>query len=89
MVEAVRHIEKALGDGIKKPANCEKPYISLVRKSVVANTDISKGMKIKTKDIVIKRPGNGIAPKESSQVVGRIARRYIRRDAVLNWSDLR
>ena len=32
MVEAIRNIEKALGDGIKKPSKSEIPNIEIVRK---------------------------------------------------------
>jgi N,N'-diacetyllegionaminate synthase len=36
MVAAIRNVESALGDGIKKPALCELPNIPVARKSVVA-----------------------------------------------------
>lgn len=39
MVQAIRNIEKALGDGVKKPSNSERKNISVVRKSIVAKRD--------------------------------------------------
>ena len=38
MVKAIRNIELALGDGIKKPSPSEKHNIAVVRKFIVANS---------------------------------------------------
>ena len=43
MVISIRNIEKALGNGIKKPSKSEIQNIKLVRKSIVAKTKIKKG----------------------------------------------
>ena len=43
MVSAIRNIEKALGDGIKKASPSESENINIARKSIVAKTDIKKG----------------------------------------------
>ena len=40
MVDAIRDIELALGDGIKTPSQSEKKNISIIRKSIVASRDI-------------------------------------------------
>lgn len=88
LVSSIRNIEKALGDGIKQPAHVEKKYIRLVRKSLVAAQDIVQGQFISDKDIVIKRPGYGIPPKDLNKVTGLKARRKIRKDDVLTWKQL-
>lgn len=73
MVKAIRNIEKALGNGIKKPSSSEMPNIEVVRKSIVAKYDIKKD-EILTKDnLVIKRPGSGISPMRWNEIVGTIA----------------
>ena len=43
MVDSIRNIEKALGNGMKKPSPSESKNKVIVRKSLVAKTDIKKG----------------------------------------------
>jgi len=88
MVNAIRLIEKALGDGIKKPTPEEKKIKKVARRSLVANVNIPKGTIIKREMIAIKRPGIGIEPKYLDVVVGKRARRDIKKDEVLKWGDL-
>ena len=42
LVSGIRNIEKALGDGIKRPSKSEKNNILVARKSIVANCEIKK-----------------------------------------------
>ena len=60
MVNAIRHVEVALGDGIKGPAPCELPNISVARKSLVAARDLPAGHRLVAGDLDIKRPGSGL-----------------------------
>ena len=62
LVSAIRNIEKALGNGIKKPSNSEIKNIKVVRKSIVASDYIEKGERYTTDNLCIKRPGTGLAP---------------------------
>lgn len=87
-VAKIRKMEQALGDGVKRPTPSEKPYINLVRKSVVAQSDIPKGSHIAERDIAIKRPGYGIAPKDFNKVIGLKTKRNIKKDDVLMWTLL-
>ena len=48
MVHAIRNIEKALGNGIKKPSRSEMKNIQVVRKSIVAAKDIKKERLLQT-----------------------------------------
>jgi N-acetylneuraminate synthase/N,N'-diacetyllegionaminate synthase len=86
MVRAVRAVESAMGDGIKRPAQCEKKYASSVRKSVVAVRPVSKGVRITADDLGTKRPGSGIPPSCMKDLIGRRAKRQIREDQILTWS---
>lgn len=88
MVRAVRNVEQALGDGIKRPAPCELKNRDVARKSLVAARTLAAGEKITREDLVVKRPGNGIAPEHLEQVVGRIVRNGIEEDTVLRWDQL-
>ena len=70
MVVAIREIEKALGDGIKKTMKSEEDNKLLGRKSIVAITPIKKGEILSEVNLGVKRPGNGISPMEWDRVIG-------------------
>ena len=73
MVKAIRNVEKALGDGIKKPSTSEKKNMVIARKSIVAAVNIQKGDVFSEKNITAKRPGTGISPMRWVEVIGRKA----------------
>lgn len=62
MVRAIRNIEIALGDGVKRLTPSEERNQQIGRKSVVAKTDILKGEKFTTVNLACKRPGTGMSP---------------------------
>ena len=70
MVNNIRLIEKALGDGVKQPAEAEKKNIAIARKSIVAAKDIKKGEVFTGDNITTKRPGSGISPMKWFEVLG-------------------
>jgi len=88
MVRAIRNVEAALGTGIKAPAPCELPNLSVARKSVVAARALTAGHRITAGDLDIKRPGNGLAPKLLPALVGRSLRADVARDEVITWDHL-
>lgn len=73
MVTAIRNIELALGDGIKKPSKSEQKNILIARKSIVAIDDIKKGDIFTEQNISVKRPGNGISAMKWHDVLGAIS----------------
>lgn len=73
MVHAIRNIEKALGDGIKRPSSSELKNIPIARKSIVASRAITKGERLSEENITIKRPGNGISPMRYDEIIGTVA----------------
>lgn len=75
MVRAIRNIEQALGDGIKRPSASELKNIPIARKSLVAICNIKKGDLFSIKNLGSKRPGNGISPMRWDDVIGKRARR--------------
>ncbi|MCR5214378.1 MAG: N-acetylneuraminate synthase [Eubacterium sp.] len=75
LVNAVRHIELAMGDGEKKVFDVEKKNRELVRKSIVAAVFIPKGTIIQADMLTTKRPGTGISPMRIKEVVGCVAER--------------
>ncbi|BEK49231.1 N-acetylneuraminate synthase [Campylobacter coli] len=75
MIKAIRELEKAFGDGIKKPSKSESKNINIGRKSLVAIGPIKKGDLFTESNLGIKRPGNGISPMEWDNIIGKIATR--------------
>jgi len=73
MVSGIRNIEKALGDGIKKPSLSETANIAIARKSIVASRPINKGEIFTKNNLAAKRPGKGISPMKWDEVLGGVA----------------
>ena len=83
MIMAVRKVERALGDGIKAPSECEKKNIDIARKSIVARRRIKKGEKFCSDNITAKRPGNGVTPMRWNEVIGMCAVRDFDEDELI------
>lgn len=73
MVGAVRNLEMALGDGVKRPSASELNNKPIARKSVVAIREIRTGELFSVDNIGTKRPGNGISPMRWDELIGRPA----------------
>ncbi|MCR0182854.1 N-acetylneuraminate synthase [[Clostridium] innocuum] len=73
MVVAIRNIEKAIGNGIKKPSDSEMKNRISARKSIVANKKIKKGEAFNDINLAAKRPGGGISPMRWEEFIGKIA----------------
>jgi len=83
MVKAVRRIEKALGNGIKKPSPSELRNKSMVRKSIVTSKSIKKGEIFTEENITVKRPAIGISPMEWDNVINKVAKRDFKEDELI------
>lgn len=83
MVEAIRNIEQALGDGIKKISPSESTNKPVVRKSIVALREIRKGEALNKDNITVKRPGTGISPMEWDKIIGKPAKRCFKADEAI------
>lgn len=71
MVEAIRNIEKALGNGIKKPNISEQMIEKVVKKKIVAARPISKGELFTEENITVKRSTIGLSAEIWDLVYGR------------------
>jgi N,N'-diacetyllegionaminate synthase len=71
MVQGIRTIEKALGDGVKRPTLSEQTNLPLVRKSLVAARPIRAGELFSELNLTSKRPGTGISPMQWNTLIGR------------------
>jgi len=83
MVQAIRNIEKALGDKIKKPTASELKNLPIVRKGIVADRDIRRGEVFSEENITTKRPGTGLSPMYWDQIIGKKAKKYYREDELI------
>lgn len=83
MVDAIRNIEAALGDGKKKVTDSERPNIIVARKSIVAARPIKAGEVYTEENVTVKRPGNGISPMKWDDVLGKTAPRDFEYDELI------
>lgn len=84
MVAAIRNIEVALGDGLKRPRPSESANAQIARKSIVASRNIAKGDRFTEENLTVKRPGTGVSPMRWDEVIGRIATRSYARDELID-----
>ena len=83
MVTAIRNIELALGDGIKKPSKSEQKNILISRKSIVSISAIKIGDIFTEQNISVKRPGNGISAMKWHDVLGTSADKNYNEDELI------
>jgi N,N'-diacetyllegionaminate synthase len=84
MVVAIRNIEKAIGDGVKKPSHSEIKNIQIARKSIVAKKPIKKGEIFSEENLTAKRPGTGISPMDWDKVVGSLSKHDFTIDEIIS-----
>jgi len=85
LVQGIRQIESARGDGIKRLSLEEEKIKLVARRSVVSTASIPKGCSITADMIACKRPGTGISPQYYPDIEGRIAKILIHKDTLLTW----
>lgn len=88
LIDKIRKVETFLGDGIKKCQNSELESRTNVRRSITANMNIPKGIKLTKKMLGIKRPATGINPMFLQKVIGKKTKRNVKNNESLKWNDL-
>lgn len=83
MVEGIRKIELALGDGVKQASPSEGDNLKVVRKSIVVACDIKIGEYFTERNLTVKRPGTGISPMCWDRVIGTMADKDYREDEMI------
>jgi N,N'-diacetyllegionaminate synthase len=73
MIDAIRRVEKSLGDGDKRPSFSEIKNIAVVRKSIVTKCAIKKGDVFTEKNLTTRRPGDGVSPMKWDDIIGKRA----------------
>jgi N-acetylneuraminate synthase/N,N'-diacetyllegionaminate synthase len=86
LVKGIRDIEKAIGNGIKRPHQLElEENFEKGRRSIIAARNIPKGTLILREMLIVKRPGFGIKPKFINLVLGRKAKKNIEAEQWITW----
>lgn len=62
--------------------------IQNARRSILSNKNIKKGDKIQEHDLICKRPGNGISPREINKLIGQTLLVDIKEDHMFTWDDV-
>jgi N-acetylneuraminate synthase/N,N'-diacetyllegionaminate synthase len=88
LVQGIRTLESALGDGIKQSTPSEENVRRVARRSLVLKNDIKAGDLIEASMLTAIRPAGGIDPYLMEFVVGRRAKRSIKAGQMLTWQDL-
>jgi len=88
LVEQLRELEGAIGDGRKVKLECETPAHQYARRSLVSQTSITSGNRITREMLAIKRPGTGLAPEYLDRFIGAVAARDIDADSLLKLDDI-
>ena len=88
MVRAIRDVEKALGDGVKRLTAEEEEIKKVARRSIVAKVDIPEGAIIVEAMLDVRRPGTGIEPKYMEKVCGAKAKNYIKKEESISWAEI-
>ncbi|MGB1287808.1 MAG: N-acetylneuraminate synthase family protein [Aggregatilineales bacterium] len=87
MMEAIRNIEAALGNGIKKPVPAEIPIAEIGRRSLYWNSNISVGTPVTETDFISLRPATGISPMEQDDLIGRILTQDVTQYDFVRYDD--
>lgn len=73
LVQSIRAVEAALGDGCKRMTATEAHNKTVARKSIVAARAIAQGELFSVQNLAVKRPGTGISPMRWDEVLGQRA----------------
>ncbi len=88
LVISIRDIESALGSGIKQPAASEKNVAEAARRSWVAAHDLAPGAVLLPDDLILRRPGTGLAESRVKLLLGKSLNCALQEGDVLQLSHL-
>lgn len=90
MVDRVRELERALGQGVKRVEDNEKDTVVVQRRSIRTERDIAEGSVLSEDDLICLRPcpEDAIPPNDIKFLIGRTVARSLTKGEYLRWSDL-
>jgi len=77
LVQGIRKVEVALGNGKKRPTASEQKTALVARRSLFARGVIAAGSVIRREQVAILRPGTGLSSERLPEILGKRARREI------------
>jgi N,N'-diacetyllegionaminate synthase len=80
LVAKIKNVEILLGSYSKKPNKSELKNKKIVRKSIVAKSNIKKGEIFSNTNIACKRPEGGISPIYWDKIIGKKAKKNFKED---------
>ena len=84
MIKQIRQVEMSLGNGFKQPSEVELKNRIPARKSLIASKAIKQGEMFTTENLVVKRPGTGIAPSKFWTYIGKQAKKSYEQDDLID-----
>jgi sialic acid synthase SpsE len=87
-VEVIRQTELSLGSREKAVLDSEKENRALLRKSIVAKSNLKKGFILERNCVEFKRPGIGIPPSELNSILGKKLRVDIEKNNAITYDAL-
>jgi sialic acid synthase len=87
VVRDIRHMEEALGDGVKRVSGVVAGARAKLCRSLVSVREIPAGTVLTEEMLCLKSPGTGLLWRDRGRVVGKTARREIPADVTLQEED--
>ena len=88
LVKAVRTIEQALGDGIKRICLSEEGMRTISRKSIVATRNLPVGRALTDGDVTFRRPGTGLSPMQYPELLEHTLKIAKKEGEQITWEDV-
>ena len=88
MVQEIRHVEAAFGNGMKEPAAEELSTRDVARKSLAWKKDLPDNHVIELCDVCCMRPGTGIQPEELEHIIGKRTMRNCHMNTLISEKDI-
>jgi len=88
MVQAIRAVEHALGDGVKRPVPSEIEIKKVVQKAIVTARMIRAGEMLTQADLLLRRTSGGLASTYLSLVIGRRVNRDLEANSTITLDIL-
>lgn len=88
MVDGIRAVERALGDGQKRLMPSERETVIIQRRGVYAGADIKKGERITEEKLILLRPAVGLKPADIEKALSMRAARDIQAGSPITHADL-
>ena len=85
LVRAIRHVESALGNGVKRKTEAESATKKVVQRSIVTSRAMSAGEHLSAQDLCLLRTGSeGLPASALDSLIGRKLRCAVAKNAVIN-----